>query len=178
MQRKEMQAPVIFTLIRNISIALLSFVSFPFASQALGANAMGLYSWANTFVYYFLIISRLGIPLIAVRECAKVRDDIDALNKKVQSFFVLQLITTLLSYLLLVVIMFAGKDAFIKANTWSLIFLLSTNFLIGVFSFEWVYIALDRVFYMSVRSLAITVFATLLIIIFVQNDHDLYILKT
>src|SRR5690554_4655944 len=101
MQRKEMRAPVVFTLIRNVTIALLSFISFPFASQALGTAAMGVYNWANTFVYYFLIISRLGIPLIAIRECAKVKDDKDKLSEKVQSFFVLQLITTALSFVLL-----------------------------------------------------------------------------
>ncbi len=175
MQRKEMRSPVIFTLIRTVSIALLSFISFPFASQALGASAMGMYSWANTFVYYFLIISRLGIPLIATRECAKVKDDKEALNSKIQSFFILQLITTGLSYVAFLVIMFLGRGVIVSENLWQLVFLLSTNLLVGVFSFEWVYIALDRVFYTSVRSIAITVFSTLLIIIFVQNDHDLYI---
>lgn len=175
MQRKEMRSPVIFTLIRTVSIALLSFISFPFASQALGAEAMGMYSWANTFVYYFLIISRLGIPLIAIRECAKVKNDKEALNSKVQSFFILQLITTALSFVAFLVIMFAGRGVIVSESLWQLVFLLSTNFLIGVFSFEWVYIALDRVFYTSVRSIAITVLGTLLIIIFVQNDHDLYI---
>src|SRR5690554_5398654 len=120
MQLKEMRAPVIFTLIRNVTIALLSFISFPFASQALGSVAMGMYTWANTFVYYFLIISRLGIPLIAIRECAKVKDDQEALNKQVQSFFVLQLITTALSFILLIAIMFIGKDRFITGDTWNL----------------------------------------------------------
>lgn len=175
MQRKDMQAPVVFTLIRNVTIALLSFISFPFASQALGAGAMGMYSWANTFVYYFLIISRLGIPLIAIRECAKVKDDPEELSAKVQSFFILQLITTALSFVLLMVIMFAGKDTLVQGETWNLIFLLSVNFLVGVFSFEWVYIALDRVFYMATRALVTTIISALLIIIFVQNDHDLYI---
>lgn len=175
MQRNEMKSPVVFTLIRNITIALLSFISFPFASQALGSIAMGMYSWANTFVYYFLIISRLGIPLIAIRECAKVKDDPESLNSKVQSFFVLQLITTALSFALLTAIMYVGKDRFISGDVWSLIFLLSTNFLIGVFSFEWVYIALDRVYYMSLRSIISTIACTLLIIMFVQNDNYLYV---
>lgn len=175
MQRKEMRAPVVFTLIRNVTIALLSFISFPFASQALGSAAMGMYSWANTFVYYFLIISRLGIPLIAIRECAKAKDNPEELNKKVQSFFVLQLITTALSFIFLLAIMFIGKDTFIVGDTWNLIFLLSINFLIGVFSFEWVYIALDRVFYMATRAVILTIFSALLIIVFVQNDHDLFL---
>ena len=112
---------------------------------------------------------------LLLRECAKVKDDKEALNSKIQSFFILQLITTGLSYVAFLVIMFLGRGVIVSENLWQLVFLLSTNLLVGVFSFEWVYIALDRVFYTSVRSIAITVFSTLLIIIFVQNDHDLYI---
>ena len=71
MQRQEMKAPVVFTLIRNVTIALLSFISFPFASQALGTAAMGVYNWANTFVYYFLIISRLGFLLLPLESALR-----------------------------------------------------------------------------------------------------------
>lgn len=175
MQRQEMRAPVVITLIRNITIALLSFISFPFASQALGDVAMGVYSWSHTFVYYFLILSRLGIPLIAIRECAKVKDDPEELNKKVKTFFTLQLITTLISYLMMAIILFAGRDIIAPLQTRNLIFLLSINFLVGVFSFEWVYIALDKVFYMAMRTIVTTIFGVLLIIVFVKKDHDLFV---
>lgn len=175
MQRQEMRTPVVITLIRNITIALLSFISFPFAAQALGDIAMGQYSWAHTFVHYFLILSRLGIPLIAIRECAKVKDDPELLNRKVKTFFVLQLITTLASYLLMATILLIGRDVIAPLDIRNLIFLLSINFLIGVFSFEWVYIALDKVFYMAMRTILTTIFTVILIIIFVQNDRHLFL---
>lgn len=175
MERKELRSPVVYTLIRNVTIAILSFISFPFATQALGSSALGVYSWANTFVYYFLILSRLGIPLIATRECAKVADNKGELSKKVQSFFVLQLITTAASFILLLLVVFLGRGVIVQEELISLIFLLSINFLVGVFSFEWVYIALGKIFYISLRSLIFTLISTLLIIVFVQNDHNLYI---
>lgn len=174
MQTQEIKTPVILTLVRNITIALLSFISFPFAAQALGNVAMGAYSWANTFVYYFLIISRLGIPTIAIRECAKVKDDKEKLSDRVQTFFVLQLITTALSFILMSSILFIGGNVVADPQSRSLIFLLSINFLVGVFSFEWVFIALDKVFFMSLRSVFLAVLGTILIIVFVQNDHDLF----
>ena len=175
MQRQEMRAPVVITLIRNITIALLSFISFPFAAQALGDVAMGQYSWAHTFVHYFLILSRLGIPLIAIRECAKVKDNQELLNQKVKTFFVLQLITTLASYLLMAGVLFIGRDVVAPLEIRNLIFLLSINFLVGVFSFEWVYIAFDKVFYMAMRTILTTIFTVILIIIFVQNNRHLFI---
>ena len=60
-------------------------------------------------------------------------------------------------------------------NNNEVIFLLSINFLSGAFSFEWLFIALEKQFYMSVRSIAVLALSTLLIIIFVTNPGDIYI---
>ena len=90
---------VIVNMIRTVTITVLSFISFPFVCRALGDQGMGTYTWANTFVYYFLTLAKLGIPSIAIRECTKVRDDKKALSKKVQEFCILQGILTLLSFI-------------------------------------------------------------------------------
>jgi O-antigen/teichoic acid export membrane protein len=166
---------VFVNLIRTITITLLSFISFPFAAQALGDVAMGQYSWANTFVYYFLIIARLGIPMVAVRECALVKDNKELLNRKIQSFFLLQLITTLLSFTALVTLTFSLGDNLMNADMRSLVMLLSLNFLAGVFSFEWVYIAFEKHFYLGIRTIIITFFTSLLVISFVKSDKFLYV---
>jgi O-antigen/teichoic acid export membrane protein len=166
---------VAVNLIRTITITLLSFVSFPFAAQALGDVAMGQYSWANTFVYYFLIIARLGIPMVAVRECAAVRDNKVELTRKVQAYFLLQLITTLISFTLLLIIVFSLEGSVIDKNMESLIMLLSLNFLAGVFSFEWVFIAYEQHFYIAIRTIIVTFITSLLVILFVTNDKHLYI---
>lgn len=173
--KSKIRPQVIINLIRTITITLLSFVSFPFAAQALGDTAMGQYSWANTFVYYFLIIGRLGIPMVAVRECALVRDDKEQLTRTVQSYFLLQLITTFISFLLLVTIVFSLGDHLMNADMRALTMLLSVNFLVGVFSFEWVFIAYERHTYIAIRTIIITFITSLLVILFVTNDKRLYV---
>ena len=45
---------VIVNLIKTLVLTLLSFISFPHVCAALGAEVMGTYTWANTFVFYFL----------------------------------------------------------------------------------------------------------------------------
>lgn len=161
---------VIVNVIRTFVLTLLSFITFPWVCRYLGNAAVGTYTWANTFVSYFLILAKIGIPNLAVRECVKVRDDKEKLSNKVQGFFLLQLIATTLSFGLLCITVFSVPQ--LREQS-ALIFILSLNFLVGAFSFEWVFIALEKQFYMAVRSIvALTISATL-IIIFVTNPDDI-----
>ena len=161
---------VIVNVIRTFVLTLLSFITFPWVCRYLGDAGVGTYTWANTFVAYFLILAKIGIPNLAVRECVKVRDNKELLSNKVQGFFLLQSISTLLSFALLCGVVFSIPAL---REEKSLIFILSLNFLVGAFFFEWVFIALEKQFYMSVRSIvALTISATL-IIVFVTTPDDI-----
>lgn len=161
---------VIVNMIRTVTITVLSFISFPYVCRALGDTGMGTYTWANTFVYYFLTLAKLGIPNVAIRECTKVRDDKKALSKKVQEFFILQAILTLISFTMMVSIMFIAKGDL--WNNRSLIFMLSTNFLMGAFSFEWVYIALEKHYYTSFRSISALLISALMIMLYIKLPEN------
>lgn len=165
---------VIVNVIRTLVLTLLSFITFPWICRYLKESAVGAYTWANTFVAYFLILAKIGIPNLAVRECVKVRDDKEKLSNKVQGFFLLQLVATTLSFGLMCAVVFS-VPALRDAQFSTLIFLLSINFLVGAFSFEWIFIALEKQFYMSVRSIAVLTLAAILIIAFVSNPSDIYI---
>src|SRR5574344_466295 len=96
---------VVINLIRTLTLTILSFITFPYVCRILGDSTLGLYTWVNTFVYYFLILAKISIPNIAIRECVKVRDDKKAFSHKVQEFFLLQAFMTLISFGLMVAIM-------------------------------------------------------------------------
>ena len=97
---------VIVNIIRTLVLTLLSFITFPWVCRYLGDSAVGAYTWANTFVAYFLILAKIGIPNLAVRECVKVREDKEKLSNKVQTFFFLQLVSTVISFALMTLVVF------------------------------------------------------------------------
>ena len=163
---------VIINIARTLVLTILSFMTFPWVCRYLGSAQVGIYTWCNTFVMYFLVLAKIGIPNLAIRECVKVKDDKEKLSNKVQTFFLIQLITTVLSFGLMCSLVFSIKEFH---NNNEIIFLLSINFLSGAFSFEWLFIALEKQFYMSVRSIIVLALSTLLIIIFVTNPSDIYI---
>lgn len=170
--KTRVRANITINLIRTIAMTILSFITFPYVCRVLGATALGQYSWATAFVYYFLILARISIPNIAVRECTKVKDDPEKLSQKVSEFFVIQAITTLLSFGLMCAIMFMVPS--IKDNA-SLIFIVSINFLAGVLSFEWLYTALEKHTYMAFRSIFIAMLIDILVILFVKKPGEEYV---
>lgn len=163
---------VIVNLIRTLALTVLSFMTFPWVCRVLGDAQLGLYTWCNTFVYYFLVLAKIGLPNLAIRECVKVRDDKEKLSNKVQGFFLLQSITTILSFALMCSFVFAIPSLF---DAKSVIFLLAINFVSGAFSFEWVFIALEKQFYISVRSIIVLALSALMIILLVKNPDDIYV---
>jgi len=166
------QTNVVVNIIRTITMTILSFVTFPFVCRILGSESLGLYSWATAFVYYFLVLARISIPNIAVRECTKVKNDPQKLSQKVQEFFILQSIFTLLSFGLMTVLVFSIPSLSIAKN---LIFIVSINFLSGVLSFEWLYIALGKQTYMAIRSILVTTIIDILIFAFVKQPEHVYL---
>src|SRR5574344_2598449 len=104
--KSDIRSNVVINLIRTITMTLLSFVAFPLMCRILGDAALGSFSWASSFVYYFIVLSKISIPNIAVRECAKVKDDPVKLSMKVQEFFILQAIMSVLSFGLMCVFVF------------------------------------------------------------------------
>ena len=163
---------VIVNLIRTITMTILSFVTFPYVCRILGDQAFGLYSWAVSFVYYFLVIARISIPNIAVREIVKVKDDPEKLSQKVHEFFIIQAITTLLSFGLMCLILLT-VPAFKGGLTQTVVFILSLNFLTGVLSFEWLFTAFEKHTYMAIRSIVIATIVDILIFAFIRHPEHL-----
>ena len=163
---------VIVNLIRTITMTILSFVTFPYVCRILGDQAFGLYSWAVSFVYYFLVLARISIPNIAVREIVKVKDDKEKLSQKVHEFFIIQAITTLLSFGLMCLILLT-VPSFKGGLTQTVVFILSLNFLTGVLSFEWLYTAFEKHTYMAIRSIIIATIVDIFIFAFIRHPEHL-----
>ena len=163
---------VIVNLIRTITMTILSFVTFPYVCRILGDQAFGLYSWAVSFVYYFLVIARISIPNIAVREIVKVKDEPEKLSQKIHEFFIIQAVTTLLSFGLMCLILLT-VPAFKSGLTQTVVFILSLNFLTGVLSFEWLFTAFEKHTYMAIRSIVIATIVDILIFAFIRHPEHL-----
>lgn len=167
--KNQVQSNVIINLIRTVTMTLLSFVTFPYICRVLGDSALGIYSWAAAFVYYFVVLAKVAIPNIAVRECVKVRNDPDELSTKVQEFFIIQAVATLVSFALMTLLVFT-VPALREGKT--LIFILSINFLTNVLTFEWLFQAFEKHTYLAIRSIIIASVVDIVIFAVIRRPEN------
>lgn len=164
---------IVINIIRTVTMLILSFITFPWICRVLGDSGLGTFTWISSFIYYFLVLAKISIPNIAIRECSKVKDNPSKFSIKVQEFFILQSVTTLLSFGLMCIMVFSIPEFKTNSDYIPLVFLLSLNFLVGVFSFEWVYIALEKHTYMAIRSILFISIVNILIIVFIKRPEDI-----
>ncbi len=167
--KNQVQSNVIINLIRTVTMTLLSFVTFPYVCRVLGDSALGVYSWAAAFVYYFVVLAKVAIPNIAVRECVKVRDNKAELSTKVQEFFIIQSIATLLSFGLMTLLVFTVPEL---REGKTLIFILSINFLTNVLTFEWLFQAFEKHTYLAIRSIIIASVVDIIIFATIRRPEN------
>lgn len=173
--KTNLNTSVLINIIKTFTMMILSFITFPYVCRVLQDSALGTYQWVAAFVYYFFVLARISLPNIAVRECVKVKDNPKAFTTKVYEFFILQGIMTLLSFGLLCVLAFTIPAFKSGENIQPLIFILSLNFLTGVLSFEWVYTALEKHVFMSLRSIVIAAVLDVIMFVAVKRPGDLMV---
>ena len=149
MQKNKLDNNIFLNFIYTVSNLLFPFITFPYVSKILGPQKIGMINYAEAVVIYFTLIASLGINLYATRECAKIRNNKKELSMLVQEIFLINLSSTVISYLLLIPVLSAT-------------FLLPYKELIIVYSFmigftslglEWLYAAVEDFEYITYRTL-------------------------
>ncbi len=159
----------LFNLLKNISLVLFPMITFPYLSRVLGPEGIGKTNFANSVIQYFVMLSALGIPLYGTREVAKVRENKTELNKLVNELFQINVFSTILAYLLFLILFFTNK----KINSESLLFFItSLNILFTTLGIEWFYQGIERYEFITKRVLFVRTISIALMFVFVKMQQD------
>ena len=140
----------------------------PYITRILGVENFGKVEYANSIIAYFLLFTALGIPNYGIREVAKCRNDKEELSKIVLELGIILFITTLLGYLILIILIFNSKLILIK----NLIYILSVNIFFTNIGFEWFYQGIENQSYITIRFIVVRIFALILMFIFIKQSSD------
>lgn len=148
-------------------------ISFRYASRILMPEGIGKVSLATSLIAYFTMFAQLGLPTYGIRACAAVRDDRKALSRTVHELMSINLVTMLVSYLVLAAALLAVPKL---AEERLLYAVMSVSILLNSIGMEWLYKGLEQYTYMTVRSLAFKVIAlgALFLLLHHQEDYVIY----
>lgn len=169
MAEKSLKLNYVLNIVRIVLGMIFPLITFPYASRILMPEGIGRVAFANSFVAYFVILSQVGIPLYAVRECAKVRDDRDKLSKLTQELLIINFIAVIIAYFIFVLMLIFNERI---SGERELFILCSATIIFSTIGMEWLYQALEEYVYITVRSLMFQVAYVVLLLLLVKAKED------
>lgn len=145
-------------------------MSFSYASRIIGPEGYGKVQFIVGFAQYFIIFAAFGIPILGVREIAKVKHDKQRLNKLFSELFILNIITSLVIASIYLGVIFSF-DWFTEDIN---LYIIAGLFLLFSFSIlEWFFTGMEQMHYLSIRSIIVKSIALIVLITFVKTEKDL-----
>lgn len=163
---------VVLNYINTLASIVFPLITFPYAARILLPDGIGLVNFQNSIIGYITLLSSLGIPLYAVREVARVRDNVEERNRVTVEIALLSLILAAGGY----VIVFAVGELVPQINAHlSLFYILSLSILFTALGVSWFYTAIEDFKFITVRGLIIRALFVVALFLFVKSKEDLLI---
>lgn len=160
----------IYNIIYQLLVLFLPFVTVPYISRVIGATGVGIYSYNYSIVYYFMLISLLGINNYGNRSIAKVRNDKEQLSKTFLSIYMLQFIMSLIMILAYLVYILLINEDYKNIATIQVMFIFSS-----MFDINWFFFGLEQFKLTVTRNTLIKILSLILIFVFVKDSDDLHV---
>lgn len=169
LKQKSMSINAFLNGIRSILNLLFPLITFPYVSRVLQVRGIGIYNFSQSINSYFLLIAELGVTAYAVREGAKYRDNPEEMSKFGSEVFTINIISTLVAYVLLVVTLFI----FPNLHTYiTCILIFSLQMFFVTMGTEWLYTIYEQYTFITVRSIIFNAISIILLFVFVKNRND------
>lgn len=166
---KSLQFNFIMNAILTMSQFIFPLITFPYVSRILSPDGTGKISFAASVISYFVMFAQLGVPTYGIRACAKVRDDKEKLTRTVQELFIINLMMSVLAYIaLFVAVTFVPR----LHRDRPLFLIISSTILFNAIGMEWLYKALEKYTYITIRSIIFKFIALLAMFLLIHQKSD------
>ena len=156
----------------TLSQYFIGFITFPYVSRVLGASGIGMVSFVDNTINYFLLFSSLGISIIGTRETARFRNDVEKLNSLFSSLMVIYIITTVI----VTTAYFVAVSQIDKLHTYKELFYIgAAKIIFSVFLIEWFYKGIENFRFIAVRSIIIKLFYLVFLFVLVKDPGDYHV---
>jgi len=156
--------------IKGLMGVLFPLITFPYISRILGVDSLGKYSFSNSAVQYFIMFSALGINTYAIREGARIREDILDIERFSCQMFSINVISSIVSYIALMICLITVK----KFHRYSdIMLILSLQIAFRTIGVEWLFSIFEDYLYITIRTILFQILSIFLLFAFVKGPDDL-----
>lgn len=167
---KSIKINFIFNLINTVTSLLFPLITFPYVSRILLPEGIGIVNFYQSIIQYIVLFSSLGIPMYAIRETAKYRDDSRKCSITTLEILSLHFILTFIGYLIVFILCCTVSE--VKENI-PLFLILSAQLFFTVIGCEWFYQGVEDFKYITIRSIIVRTLSVVFLFIFVKSREDI-----
>ena len=167
-KQKSISINLIANGIKTLMSVLFPLITFPYASRVLGATGIGKVNYATSIISYFSMFAALGIATYAIREGARIRDDKEKFSKFAKEMLNINLLTTVIAYVALLIFLCLP----ILKNYKILLIILSGTIVFTTIGMEWLFIIKEEYAYITKRAVLFQFLSLILLFLLVRSKED------
>lgn len=151
----------------QVFILIIPLITIPYLARVLGPAGVGINSYTNSIVQYFVLFGSIGVNLYGNRQIAFVRDDPEELTKTFYEIFLMRMMTVILAC--------TAYGIFLAfTNKYQIYFLAQFLTIVAVgFDISWFFMGMENFAVTVFRGLLVKVMTLICIFAFVRSYQDL-----
>ena len=159
----------VYNLIYQVLILVIPLITAPYLARTVKADGVGIYSYTYSIVYYFMLLTMLGVNNYGNRTIAKVREDKEKRSKEFLGIYALQLIIGIIMLVLYLGYVIIFNSAYKNIAIIQSLFIIS-----AMFDINWFFFGMEEFKKTITRNTFIKIGNVILIFALVKSPDDLW----
>lgn len=167
---KRLKYNILLNIVKAVMALIFPLITYPYASKILLPEGIGKYNYVISIIGYFQLFAGLGVSIYAITEGSKIRDNRRALSIFSTEVLLINIISTVLTYVLLVVLVVLG----LFHGYEKLLLICSITILFNTIGVSWIYNIAEDFLYVTLRTIGFQLLSLVLLFAFVKTQNDIY----
>ena len=165
-RRNSIYSNYICNLAYQLISLFFSIITIPYVSRILGPTGVGINSYSQSIVSYFIALAVLGTTDYGRREVAYCQDDIYERSCIFWEIVIMRAFMSILSWLLFYLLIF-------KSNLRNIFLIQSVNILAVMIDITWFFQGMENFFYDVIRICLVKILNICIVFLCVRSERDL-----
>lgn len=153
----------------QIFVLIIPLITTPYLARVLGPKGVGINSYTNSIIQYFILFGSIGINLYGNRQIAFIRDDKKKLTQTFFEIFFIRLITISISYAVFILF-------FLHVSEFKMYYLAQSVAIIAAgLDISWFFMGVENFAVTVLRNLIVKIITLICIFLFVKTYSDLFL---
>lgn len=157
----------IYNMSYQVLVLIVPLITMPYISRVLGPSGVGIYSYTNSLISYFVLFSNLGITLYGNRQIAFLQKNKEKRSRVFFEICTLKLVATSISFIFLVIFLLIYRRYTVLILAQSLILFANA------FDVSWYFMGMEDFKKTVLRNIIVKILSLFLIFGLVHSKNDL-----